>query len=502
MKHINKLFFIPLFLLAFVACKKDVDELDERLISSDTDIKGLLAFVANETGPNDTLNISFSDLKDTIYLVTTPKMVGDTPVDISKVTIEVEAYKSSSINPPSPVTLDLTEPKEFSITAEDGTIRKYILKAIISEPYQVFPKFNTTVTQMWTKTGTDMGLQFPGTNKGMAVSGDYLLMLDNHIDKSAMAAIRLYEKSTGAFVKNISFYEGGWTDPRSYSWNLQTDDQGALVMGRLNSGGAGFMLDFWPTLDAVPTLKLNSVAGADLPANTGKRMSVVGNLNQGQAFVYATAAHFYGAAKQEAQYAVYEFNDGVPVSTRPTVFTYPGAGTGWYNATVQRASVTDNTLYISWVNEDGYPNDHFETWDQLHKINFHIFKPGGTTPAQVVAPENFGYRMLDTRVFSLLDGTFMAMLEQSYSTIGAMKLNVFNLSDPTIYSLKPGDTGHEKLRIFSSPQSPATSNDGRYGHVAVDAISSTEAMIYVYFPNPDAGVASVTAYKLQVEKIN
>ncbi len=495
--------YVYILFAAFVilSCKKVKDDIENTPIYSGTAIKGIVAFVKNDALPNDTLSVSFSDLKDTIYLTTAPLPVEATPVDLSQVVIEIEPDKNAVVIPASPITFDMTEVREITIEAEDGTRQVYKVKAIVSEPYQIYPKYNTSITELWSKSGTEMQLMFPGSNKGMTVAGDYLLMLDNAVDKHPSAAIRLYDKLTGEYVKNINFYEGGWTDPRSYSWNLELDDAGHLVMGRLNSGGAGFMLDYYSTIEDVPYIFLNSVAGADLPDNTGKRMSVVGNLAQGKAYVYASAAHYYGAVKQNAQYAVWEFNDGVAVNNRPAVFSYPGAGSGWYNAVVQRASLDDNTLYISWCNEDGYPNDNFETWASLHRINFHVFKPGGTTSAQSIAPENFGYRLLDSKVFTLMEGTFMAMLEQSYSTAGTMKLNMFNITDPATYGTKPGDENHESFRIFSSPESLPTSNDGRYGHVAVSKIAENEAVVYVYYPNPDAAQANVKAYKLSITPV-
>lgn len=481
-----------------MACKKETGNTEPAIVYYGTSIKGIVAFVNNDPLPNDTLSVSFSDLKDTIYLTTAPLPVSAPPIDLSQVVIEIEPDKHATVSPASPMTFDLNQVQEITVEAEDGTVQKYIVKAIVSDPFQVYPKYTTSITELWSKTGTEMNLAFPGTGKGMTVAGDYLLLLDNTVDKNASAAIRLYDKLTGNFVKNIDYYEGGWTDPRSYSWNLATDEAGHMVMGRLNSGGAGFMLDYYDNVNSVPYIFLNSTSGPDLPDNTGKRMNVAGNLMQGKGYVYASAAHFYGAAKQNPQYAVWEFNDGVPVNTRPSVFTYPGATDGWYNAVVQRTSADDNTLYISWCNEDGYPNDAVGTWPNLHRIHFHVFKPGGTTPAQVIDPENFGYRLLDSKVFHLLDGTFMAMLEQSYSTAGTMKLNVFNITDPSDYSKKPGVDNYESFRIFSSPESLPTSNDGRYGHVAIGKLSDSEAVIYVYYPNPDATLAKVQAYKLSI----
>lgn len=494
------IFLLTSATIILAACTKTKDDEGTKTTPfHGTSIKGIVAFVDNSPAANDTLSVSFSEVGDTIILTTIPRPIGAEEVDISRVTVEIEPDKGATLNPTTPAVFDLTQVREVTMTAEDGTARIYKLKAVIAEPFSVYPKYTATVTQLWSKNGSEMQLVFPGTGKGMTVVGDHLLLLDNTIDKHASAAIRLYDKMTGAFVKNISFYEGGWVDPRSYSWNLETDDYDHMVMGRLNSGGAGFMLDYYSGLEAVPYIMLNSTAGADLPDNTGKRMSVVGNLASGKAYVYATAAHFFGAAKQAPQYAMWEFNNGVPANSRPTVFSYAGAGTGWYNAVVQRASVDDNKLYVSWVNEDGYPSDPFDTWSTLHRINFHVFTPGGAVATQVVNPENFGYRLLDTKVFTLKEGTFMAMLEQSYSTLGSMKLNMFNLTDPGDYSKAPGAADYNSFRIFSSPESPATSNDGRYGHVAVSKISDDEAIVYAYYPNPDASQARVVAYKIEIE---
>ncbi len=94
----------------------------------------------------------------------------------------------------------------------------------------------------------------------------------------------------------------------------------------------------------------------------------------------------------------------------------------------------------------------------------------------------------------------MAMLEQSYSTAGAMKLNLFNITDPENYSKKPGSEDYASFRFFSSPESANTSNDSRYGHVTVSKTSDDEAIIYVYYPNPDAALAKVHAYKLIIQE--
>lgn len=83
-----------------------------------------------------------------------------------------------------------------------------------------------------------------------------------------------------------------------------------------------------------------------------------------------------------------------------------------------------------------------------------------------------------------------------------MKLNIFNLTNPDDYSKTPGDEDYASFRLFSSPESGPTTNDGRYGHVAVGKISENEAIVYVYYPNPTAGLAKVHAYKLTIDSVD
>ncbi len=42
------------------------------------------------------------------------------------------------------------------------------------------------------------------------------------------------------------------------------------------------MLDYYSSVNDVPYIMLNSTSGADLPDNTGKRVSVTGNLSSGK----------------------------------------------------------------------------------------------------------------------------------------------------------------------------------------------------------------------------
>ena len=135
-------------------------------------------------------------------------------------------------------------------------------------------RYKTTVSEMWTKTGTDLALQFPSSARDICVAGDYLLVLDNTIAYDAAAKIKAYDKLTGAFVKDVAIYEGGWNGPRSYTWTLAADEAGHFAMGRLNSGGAGFWMDAYTDIDAMPVNPFKLTA-TQVPENAGKRMQLL-----------------------------------------------------------------------------------------------------------------------------------------------------------------------------------------------------------------------------------
>jgi len=492
--------FCVILLTGWTACSDDDDNNPLTVgPTPDATVKGIYAFVANAGADPDILDVSFED-NTTILLTTRAKSELEAPVDITKVTLQIDAFESATVTPDLSGTVDLTNDLDITIRIESGESKTYKVRVVVTPPYPVFPEYDTNFTELWQMAGTDLNLRYPNQVKGMAVTGDYLAILDNGIDmdNSHVAAIKLYNKNTGAFVKNIPFYEGGWSSTRSYSWSLETDEAGHLVMGRINSGGAGFMLDFYDSPDGVPFIMLNSMAGAALPDNTGKKVRIVGNLKEGKAYVYASVAHYFGVVGQTAQYCVWEFNDGVPTSVVPQIYSYGEAGT-WYNAAVQRESLEDPTLYIAYTNEDGYPSDPFDQWENLHKAHFNKYVPGSAS-SQKMNPDNFAYRMLDSRMFKVDEGRFMVMLQQSYSTVGGMSFSIFNITNPGDWSKVPASEGYDNFRVYHSAQGiEPVSNDWRFGTTAV-SINGNDAYIYVYYPNPDPSLAQVKAIKMTIVK--
>lgn len=482
--------------LLFPSCKDDDREPAGDPPSSDTSIRGLFAYAEHSERGRDTLDVSFSTHLDTLVLTTRALPEGASAVDLTRVCIEVETAPGATANlsPDRPV--DLTDgASALTITATDGTIAVFALRAVITPPYEVLPEYRFAFTELWTKSGTELGLVFPKSCRSMAVAGEYLLILDNTIDYSADGKIKAYRKQTGEFVKDVPVYEGGWSGPRSYSWTLAADEAGHFAMGRLNSGGAGFWLDVYESIDAMPVNPFR-LTGDQVPQYAGKRMQLLGDLFSGRSALLLTAAHFYGDVPAPGQYCSWRLTDGTPESALPSVFD---AGVNWQSAVVEQASLDDPTLFITYNDESGYPNDAPENWNQVHAARFMQFTPGSGEPVLSIDPLNFKYRILDSKVFTVKKGRYLFTLQQEYSTgTGAMSALLYDLTDKKRFSWVPGVAGYEKFRLYES-EGYVSQNDLRYGNVAVQ-VDGDAAYLYVYYPASDGAEAIVTALKMEVSE--
>ena len=499
MKKIRTLYRLILaaLFLTLVSCKNETSGDDLLQPSSDTSLKGLFAYAEHPERGRDTLDLSFTDALDGILFTTRALPEGAPEVDLTRVRLEVEVAKGATTNldPEQPVDLSHAG-NRLIVTAEDGIATAvYTLQAVVTPPYPVLPEYRTVLTELWTKSGPELELRFPNSCRSLAVAGHYLLVLDNPIDYSADAKIKAYDKQTGRFVKDIPVYEGGWAGPRSYSWTLAADEAGHFAMGRLNSGGAGFWLDVYEHIDALPVNPFK-LAGDQVPENAGKRMQILGNLFSGESQVYLTAAHFYGDLLADGQYCFWSLIDGVPSSVLPDVFNY---GVKWQSAVVERASLDDPTLFVTYNDETGYPNDPFDSWEQLHAARFEMFVPGSGDRPLSIDPENFKYRLLDSKVFGVKDARYLFTLQQGYSTgTGEMCARLYDLTDRSKFGMKPGEAGYDGFLLYES--APYVSrNDLRYGNVAVQVDrASGIAYLYVFYPGSDTADAKITALKMEV----
>jgi len=500
-------------IVAFTGCSDD-DEVVSNIppqSTSDTSIKSILAYAEHPERLRDTLDITFSDSRDALVLTTRALPIGTPEVDLSKVHIEmevapnatVEFSKSRSSNgaPATPVAsfeqvVDLTVPgHSITVTSADGSKVSYSITTVVTPPYEVVPKYHTTITELWSKTGEELDLLFPATARDICVAGDYLLVLDNTIDYQAAAKIKAYDKYTGAFVRDVAIYEGGWAGPRSYTWTLASDEAGHFATGRLNSGGAGFLMDAYTDIDAVPTNPF-WLSASQVPENSGKRMQILGNLYSGAAYVCTTSSHFYGVLPMQGQYCTWNMTDGVPTSTAPNIFSYPAK---WYSAIVQRESLDDPTMYITYNDESSYPNDPSDKWDDMHGAHFVVYLPGSADAPLEMNSKCFKYRILDANVFRVKDARFYFTLQMGYSTgTSPMLTSLYNISGKDSFATSPTAVDYRDYMLYES-EGHISANDNRMGSVAVwvDKDAAT-AYMYAFYPGATADKAKITCLKMEL----
>ncbi len=354
-------------------------------------------------------------------------------------------------------------------------------------------KYETTVTEAWTKTGDQLGLQFPAYARDICVAGDYLLVLDNTIAYDATAKIKAYNKYTGEFVKDVAIYEGGWNGPRSYTWTLSSDEAGNFAMGRLNSGGAGFWMDSYTDIDAMPTNPFK-LGASEVPENSGRRMQLLGNIFSGKGLVCTTSSHFYGVTPMQGQYCTWNMTDGVPTTAEPEIGSYPAQ---WHHAIVQRQSLDDETLYVTYTDESTYPNDPFDTWDNLHGAHFAVYTPGSAAPSLEMDPKCFKYRILDANVFFIKNARYYFTLQMGYSTgTSPMCTALYDITGDGAFSTNPTAADYSNYKIFESADY-VSSNDNRIGSVTVWVDKATDtAYLYAFYPAATGDQAKITCHKM------
>lgn len=499
-------------IMTLTACSDDDNGTDyiPQPSLSDTSIKSILAYAEHPERLRDTLDVTFSPTHDALIFTTRALPIGISEVDLSKVHVEMEVSSNSTVQftgsraagaPAIPVSsfekvIDLTVPGNgITITAADGSTASFSISAVVSEPYEIIPKYKTTITELWAKTGIELDLLFPATARDICVAGDYLLVLDNTIDYQAAAKIKAYNKYTGEFVKNVMIYEGGWAGPRSYTWTLSSDEAGHFATGRLNSGGAGFLMDAYRDIDAVPTNPFWLTA-AQVPVNAGKRMQILGNLYEGSGYVCLTSSHFYGTVPMQGQYCTWNMTDGTPNSTEPNIVSYAAM---WHSAIVQRESLEDPMMYITYNDESSYPSDPADKWDDMHGAHLVAYVPGSADAPLEMNPKCFKYRILDANVFRVKDARYYFTLQMGYSTgTSPMCTSLYNISGKAAFSTTPSAADYRDYMLYESAGHVAN-NDLRMGSVAVwvDKESNT-AYMYAFYPGPSGDKAKITCLKMEV----
>lgn len=389
----------------------------------------------------------------------------DNPLDVTQLKPYASVENNCRVEPALPGLVDFTTPFKVTVIDSKGVARTNYIEIVPTPPKTIFKK-------LWFKNSQEMQINYPYIS-GIAAIKDYLLVHDAS-GGNANNAVRVYDRLTGNYVKEIK-------TPTTFTMQVKADDAGHFVVNRYNIYGAGFMVYYYEDINSDPQLILNYTAAAGCPANLGNRMSVKGNLKEGKAYIYATTTG-------NMQYYYWEFNDGVPVSSEPTVVRYANAAANWTYASVQRKSIEDGSdCYISYCIYDA--NDgtelkkgsRFETFTQDMSIT-------------QMNRNNHYYKVLEFDVFNVNGDEFMAMTHQPFWAWDGTYLRVFEITDKNNWSLVPGDDGYDKFMLLDSEMYGAI-NYNRYGDVAT-YVDGNKAYVYAASATSEATKSGVMLYEM------
>lgn len=437
--------------------------------------------IEGKTGPDGLLNFSVSiPGESAAYSANTagPYRDGDTlfinvptseeePVDVTRLKPVASLADNSIMTPGLPGILDFTTPVEVMVRTGKGVTQKNYIKVVPTLPKTLFKK-------AWFKNAQALGVLRTNIS-GMTVLGDNMLVADFNVWDAgdATGGVRVYDKLTGAFKKIIPA-------PTTFSAQVCADDAGHFAVNRYNIYGAGFMLYYYEDINSAPKLILNYAASDGCPVELGKKMSVIGNLKEGKAYVYA-------AAEGTNTYLYWEFTNGVPASNIPKSVTYAGAGGPWSYGIVKRMSIEENSgHYISYCHYDGADTD-------LKKgSRFDIVS--ATLDVTQLKKDNHDYKILDFDVFTVKGDKFLAILQQGFWAWDATSVKVFEITDEGKLNLVPADSGYKDFMLFSSDIYGGT-NYNKWGDIVAD-VKGNEVYIYASLSNTDGATSGVMAYRM------
>lgn len=461
MKHtVYYLFFFAVFCFS-TSCQK-ID-----LHNGTSHHKGLLNFSVKQPGQDieypATQAGPYED-GDTIYVkVPTSE---EEPLDLTKLKPFASLENNSRISPGLPGLMDFSRPVELKVTDGEGLTRRHIIKIVPSFPRTVFRK-------SWFMTAQELGVLRPNIS-GLTVAGEHLLVADySGGNLGATIGVRVYDKNTGAFQKIIA-------PPTTYCMQVAADDAGHFVMNRYNIYSAGFVVYYYEDIDASPKQILNYPKAAGCPDNLGRKISVIGNLKQGRAFIYATT-------NGNNNYYYWEFLDGTVVDPNPVIVKYASAD-AWTYAQVRRKSLEQNSdHYITYCN--------YLSGDANLAKGSRFQQFSSQMDAIEMNTQNHYYKILDFEVFKINETVFMAALTQGYAAWDATHIKVYDITDPHKMKEIPGNEGYGNFMLFTSEAYGGT-NYNRYGDIAVD-VDGNNVKIFASLAADLVTKAGVVAYTMK-----
>ncbi|WP_437922134.1 hypothetical protein [Sphingobacterium sp. LRF_L2] len=405
---------------------------------------------------------------DTIYVeVPTTE---EEPIDVSKLRATASLENNARMEPALTGIMDFTHPIDVRVIDGDGNSKHHIIKAVPTLP-------RTTFKKRWFYTADQLGVLRTNIS-GLTVVGEQILVADFSAGSlGETVGVRVYNANDGSYVKTIPA-------PTTYCMQVVADDANHFVVNRYNIYSAGLMLYYYEDTNSAPKLILNYTAAAGAAKELGRKVSVIGNLKQGKAYVYATAP----AVDNQIYY--WEFNDGEVMNTNPIVIRY-AAAEPWTYANVQRKSLDANSdhylTYCNYVATDA---------NREKGSRFVQFTP--TMDVVQMAPANHYYKILDFEVFNVDGNQFMAVLTQGFFAWDATHIKVYDITDPNKMTLLAESAGYRDFMLFESEAYGGT-NYNRYGDIDVRVLGK-KISIFATMATNDKAYAGVMAYEMSYNR--
>lgn len=417
-------------------------------------------FAATKTGP-------YEENEEIIVKVPT---TDETPLDLTRLICMVNVEHNCYVTPAVGGEMDFTNPYPITVVDALGNKHHNTIRVVPTPP-------KTKYAKLWGQSGETM--QATHNPTGLALWKDYLAV------QVYNGNIKLYNRETGAFVKDIE-------PASSFMMRARTDDAGHLLTNRENVYSAGFMVYLYSEETQEHINILNYTADDGCPDDLGHNFSVKGDVTKGVAYIYGTCPN-----KMEVYY--WKLVDGqleTPAS-KPNVLRYGPAGGNWTSAPmIERATLDDESdHYIAVNRRSGNPEEHPELMSK-----FSMF----TSSFEVTSlnQNNHFYRILGFDVFNVENDTYLALVDEYADpwSGGPSTLRVFDITNPEHMELGPNDAGYDRFCLFKGEDTPGyTTNYSDWGDVATK-IEPTAIGYDIYIATglvgSSAAEAHVRVYKM------
>lgn len=411
------------------------------------------SFKLNEADVNGVI------VKDTVVI---PYSGGD----LSSQTATVSLSYYASIAPDPSTARDYTQPVEYTVTADDGTTRKFVV--VIGTPTKV-AKGISTVKKLWTKSPGDLGFT-DYRQISIAVSGDYFLLPTSN-EWASGSEIKYYNRKTGNFSGNLN------TTGVDRIFSIAADAKGKVLGINSLYAGMNVSLYEWDNVTAAPKLfartsDWSSVAGAFY----GRKLSIAGDLDDDAVIMATTDGSSAGGANNVLKWVV---KDGTLLSPDPEVITIPVAFSYVAKATPTGVNATDDYYFCS-----SYPSfiDYRRGTNNARQYAFSpgfITNPRGSTPALTY--------------FEFNNAKFAAIVDAgAYSSA----MHIFDVTDPSQITTSAGDANYAAFHVFDGSAdylACPSANWNVTAEIATGPVSADGFTMTVYFLVTNGGVA---AYEL------